>query len=50
MRLDSRDLRAKAGDPLIKLLDRHRVEVFLAEIDDRLAGLEVIFLVHGRQR
>ena len=31
-------------------LERQRVEVLLAEIDNRLAGFEIVFLVHERQR
>ena len=46
VRLDAGDLGLQPRDPLIEFLDRERVEVFLAELDDRLAGLEVVFLVH----
>jgi hypothetical protein len=45
MRLDAGDFGAKPGDSLVELFDGHGVEVFLAELDDRLAGLEVVFLV-----
>ena len=48
--LDSRDLGAEPGDSLVELFDGQGIEVFLAEIDDRLAGLEIILLVHGSQR
>ena len=50
VRFDPVDLGSQPGDTLIQFLDRQWVEVFLAELDDRLAGLEVILLVHCRQR
>ena len=48
---DSRDLRFQGFDPLLELLDRHRIEVLLAERDQgivRLAGKKV-FQVHRRE-
>lgn len=46
VRRDPRDLGLEPGDALVELFERQRVEVFLAELDDRLAGLEIVFLVH----
>ena len=37
-------------DALVELLERQRIKVFLAEFDNRLAGFEIVFLVHGSQR
>ena len=45
--LDPVDFGLEPSDPLVELLDRQRVEVLLAELDDRLAGLEVVLLVHA---
>jgi len=50
MSLDPGNLRAKPGDSLVQFIDGHWVEIFLAELHDRLAGLEIILLVHGTQR
>ena len=45
---DARDLGLQGLDPLLKLLDRHRVEVLPGELDQRVAGLarEEILEVH----
>lgn len=48
--LDPGDFGAKPGDTLVEFLDGQGVEVFMAELDDRLAGLEIILLVHDPQR
>ena len=49
VRLNPRDLRLQRLDPLIKLLDRHRVEVLAAKRDERIVGLarEQVFEVHA---
>lgn len=50
MGLDPGNLGTKPGDSLVQFFDGQGVEVFLAELDDRLAGLKIILLVHGTQR
>ena len=46
---DARDLRLQAFDACLKLLDRHRVEVLLAKLDERIARLtgEQVVQVHA---
>ena len=52
VRFDPCDFGLEAFDALLKLLDRHRVEVLAAKLDKRIAGLagEEIFQVHARNR
>ena len=52
MRFDACNLSLQRLDALVQLLDRHRVEVLPAKLDEWVAGLawEEIFQVHGRNR
>jgi len=47
--LDTRDLRLQGLDPLVELRDRYRVEVLLAQCDERVVRLarKELFEVHG---
>ena len=50
VRLNPRDLRLQGLDPLLELRDRHRIEVLLAECDERVIRLarEKFLEVHSR--
>ena len=52
VRLNPSDLRLQGLDPLLELDNRQRVEVLLAECDERVVGLarEEIFEVHEPDR
>ena len=39
VRFDPGDLRLQCLDPLVELVDRHRVEVLAGERDERVVGL-----------
>ena len=49
---DAGDLGLQGLDPRLQLLDRHGVEVLLAKLDQRIAGLarEEVIEVHPRNR
>ena len=49
---DAGDLCLERFDPRLKLLDRHGIEVLLAELHQRIAWLagEEVFQVHGPNR
>ena len=46
------DLDPERFDSVLQFLDRHRVEILLGELDQRIAGLarEEVFQVHGPGR
>jgi len=52
VRFDACDLRLQRFDALFQLLDRHRIKVLAAKLDEGIAGLawEEIFQVHGANR
>ena len=52
VRFDAGDLSLEGLDTLLELLDRHRVEVLAAKLNERVAGLarEEIFQIHGGNR
>ena len=52
MGFNAGDLRLQGFDPRLKLLDRHGVEVLLAKLDERIAGLawEKVVQIHERNR
>ena len=52
VRLDAFDLGFQEGDALLQLVDRHRVEILLGELGQRVARLarEEVFQIHSRNR
>lgn len=49
VRLDARDLGPERGDPRVELVDRHRIEVLLGKLDQRIARFarEKFVQIHG---
>ena len=52
VRFDPSDLGLQRLDTLFQFLDRHRVEVLAAKLDEWIAGLawEEVFQIHGANR
>ena len=52
MGFNASDFGFQGLDPRLQLLNRHRVEVLLRELNERVAGLagKEVFQVHGRIR
>ena len=50
--LDAKDFNLQRFDASMELLDRHRVEVLLRKLDERVAGFawEKVFQIHGLNR